>query len=134
MERALPRRPSRAPGLDPSHSGAPWIIDLPITPDTGGLWTNKRWPEHVAPLDEVTWVADDAIRYLAPEVTLLIKAKLDRPKDLADLEATWPVLAPDRRIWLRDCLTRLHPGHRWLARLRPTRDTRMGGRRTLGRP
>ncbi|MEJ7833228.1 MAG: hypothetical protein WKF79_09955 [Nocardioides sp.] len=99
------------------HSGAPWIIDLPITPDTDGLWTNKRWPEHVAPVDEVTWVASDAIRYLAPEITLLIKAKLDRAKDLRDLDATWPLLPPDRQAWLRDSLAHLHPDHPWLARL-----------------
>ena len=42
----------------------PWVIDLPITPDRDGLWTSKRDPDHVAPLGEVTWVADDGIRYL----------------------------------------------------------------------
>ena len=40
----------------------PWVVDLPITPDRDGLWTNKRDPDHVAPLDDVTWVAGDGIR------------------------------------------------------------------------
>ena len=31
-------------------------------------------PDHVAPLDEVTWVAADGIRYLNPEIALLYKA------------------------------------------------------------
>jgi hypothetical protein len=41
-----------------AHALAPWVIDLPITPDRDGLWTSKRMPDHVAPLDEVTWVAE----------------------------------------------------------------------------
>jgi hypothetical protein len=47
----------------------PWVIDLPITPDRDGLWTSKRDPDHVAPLEDVTWVAADGIRYLRPEIT-----------------------------------------------------------------
>jgi len=94
----------------------PWIIDLPITPDRDGLWTSKRDPEHVVPLDEATWVADDGIRYVRPEITLLYKAVLHRPKDDRDLAVTWPLLAPDRRAWLRAALKRLYPGHAWLGR------------------
>ena len=73
----------------------PWIIDLPITPDRDGLWTNKRDPDHVVPLEEATWVAADGIRYLRPEITLLYKAVLHRPKDDRDLAVTWPLLPPD---------------------------------------
>lgn len=49
----------------------PWIIDLPITPDRDGHWTNKRDPDHVAPLEDVTWLADDGIRYLREAVARL---------------------------------------------------------------
>ncbi|MGI8645699.1 MAG: nucleotidyltransferase domain-containing protein [Nocardioides sp.] len=98
------------------HSRAPWIIDVPTTPDRDGLWVNKRDPEHVAPLAEVTWVADDGIRYLRPEITLLYKAVLHRPKDDRDLAVTWPLLAPDQHAWLRAALERLYPGHAWLDR------------------
>ena len=94
----------------------PWIIDLPITPDRDGLWTNKRDPEHVLPLDDATWVASDGIRYLRPEITLLYKAALHRPKDDRDLAVTWPLLPPDRQAWLRTALERLYPGHPWLER------------------
>ena len=40
----------------------------------------------------MTWVAADGIRYLRPEITLLYKAVLHRPKDDRDLAVTWPLL------------------------------------------
>jgi hypothetical protein len=95
----------------------PWVIDLPITPDRDGLWTNKRMPDHVAPLEDVTWVADDGIRYVNPEIALLYKAVLARPKDDRDLDRCLPLLSADARAWLRDSVARLYPDHAWLALL-----------------
>ncbi len=85
---------------------APWEVDLPITPDRDGLWTNKRWAEHVVPVADATWVAADGIRYLLPEIALLYKAALDRDKDRGDLDAAWPLLSEAARGWLRDALAR----------------------------
>jgi hypothetical protein len=99
------------------HAEAPWILDVPLTPDTDGLWTNKRWRGHVAPVDEVTWVAPDGVRYLRPEVTLMMKARLDRAKDRADLDVAWPLLGETERAWVRDAIAAAHPGHPWLDRL-----------------
>lgn len=99
------------------RAGEPWVLDVPLTPDTGGLWTNKRWRPHVAPVEEVTWVAADGVRYLRPEVTLMMKARLDRPKDRADLDVTWPLLTDAQRAWVRDTVALAHPGHPWLERL-----------------
>lgn len=101
------------------HASAPWIIDLPLTPDRDGLWTNKRWPEHVAPVEEVTWVAADGIRYLNPEIVLHYKARSRRPKDDRDLDRGWPLLDDRQRSWLRDAVAATEPGHGWLERLRP---------------
>jgi len=95
----------------------PWVIDLPITPDRDGLWTNKRMPDHVAPLEDVTWVADDGIRYVNPEIALLYKAVLARPKDDRDLDRCLPLLSADARAWLRDSVAGLYPDHAWLALL-----------------
>ena len=56
---------------------SPWVMDMPLTPDVDGLWQNKRLPDHVLPLDEATWVAEDGIRYLQPRRSvLLFKARL----------------------------------------------------------
>lgn len=91
----------------------PWVVDLPITPDRDGLWTNKRDPAHVVPVEEATWVAADGIRYLRPEIALLYKAALHRPKDDGDLAAVWPRLDEAARTWLRDSVARLYPDHPW---------------------
>ncbi len=99
------------------HSGAPWVIDLPLTPDRDGLWTNKYLPDHVGPLDEVTWVADDRIRYLNPEIVLLFKARLRRTKDERDLARAWPMLARNNQRWLREMIRGLDATHPWLERL-----------------
>ena len=100
-----------------ADASSPWVVDMPLTPTVDGLWTNKRIPEHVAPLDEVTWVAGDGIRYVLPEIALVYKAAARRPKDEADFEATLPVLTEDRRAWLRETLGGYLPDHPWLSRL-----------------
>ncbi len=98
-------------------AGDPWVIDLVITPDRDGLWTSKRDPDHVAPLDDVTWVDDGGVRWLRPEVTLLYKAVLHRPKDDRDLAVTWPLLGAAEQEWLRGSVERLYPQHPWLERM-----------------
>lgn len=101
------------------HAQAPWVLDLPITPDRDGAWTNKRLPGQVLPLQEATWVAGDGLRYLRPEISLLYKARLRRPKDERDLALSWPLLDPGARSWLLGAVARTEgPGHPWLARLR----------------
>jgi hypothetical protein len=94
---------------------SPWVVDLPITPDRDGLWTNKRWADHVVPVEEATWVAGDGIRYLRPEIALLYKAALNREKDRRDLEVARPLLTDDQRAWLREAITATEgPDHPWL--------------------
>lgn len=117
----------RFPDVDPEsqlwvreHAQAPWVLDVPLTPPTTGrdgerLWTNKRLHDHVAPLADVTWVAADGLRHLRPEVTLMMKARLDRPQDRADLETALPLLDDAARAWLWATVERAHPGHAWLA-------------------
>lgn len=114
----------RAPVDDPTsqlwlrrNATSPWVLDVPLTPDRGGSWTNKRLPGHCREVEDVTWSADDGIRYLLPEIVLVYKATARRPKDRLDLEATLAVLTPERRAWLRDAVVELDAGHPWLSRL-----------------
>ncbi len=98
---------------------SPWVVDIPLTPDDDGRWTHKYLPGQVAEVEDVTWVANDGIRYLRPEIVLSYKARLGRPKDEPDFEASLKVLGPAQRAWLRDAVTTLVPGHPWIARLQP---------------
>jgi hypothetical protein len=100
-------------------AGSPWVVDIPITPDREGRWASKRWADHVVPLEDATWLADDGIRYLNPEITLHYKARWCRPKDERDLETTWPLLPADKRAWLVSALEATEPGHAWLTHLAP---------------
>jgi hypothetical protein len=96
---------------------SPWVMDLPLTPEVDGLWQNKRLPDHLLPLDEATWVTEDGIRVLNPEIVLLFKATNGRPKDTRDLERALPLLDGTQRGWLREAVARLRPDHPWLDRL-----------------
>lgn len=55
------------------------------------------------------------VSYLRPELVLLFKAKLRRPKDEEDLRSLVPRLDEGARRWLQDALALAHPGHAWSA-------------------
>jgi hypothetical protein len=90
-----------------------WVLDVPLTPDTDGRWTNKRHPAHTEALADVTWVAPDGLRYARPEVTLMFKARQDRAKDVRDAELTVPMLDEPARRWLATTVAQWDPGHPW---------------------
>jgi hypothetical protein len=99
------------------NARSPWRVDCPLNPEVGGRWQSKRDESHVAEVEEVTWIADDGIRYLNPEVALLFKATQAREKDLVDLGNAWPLMSDRQRAWLQEAVRRLYPGHAWLERL-----------------
>lgn len=96
---------------------SPWILDVPFTPDTDGLWTSKRNPAHTEDLDDVTWVAQDGLRYARPEVTLMFQAAQVRPQDRLDAEVALPRLDTAARRWLRDAVAGIDPDHGWVRNL-----------------
>jgi hypothetical protein len=96
---------------------SPWVMDVPLTPDVGGRWQNKRLPEHVAQLTDVTWVTDDGVRVINPEIALLFKARINRTKDRRDLARTLPLLSARQRAWLHEHVRELWPEHDWLEQL-----------------
>jgi len=104
-----------------SDAASPWIVDIPLTPDRDGWWTNKLMVDHVAPVDDVTEVDASGIRHLRPEIVMLYKARHRRPKDLLDLDAVLAVLPAGRCAWLRDAVAMLDDDHPWLPRLVATR-------------
>jgi hypothetical protein len=93
---------------------SPWALDVPLTPTTDGRWTNKRHPAHTEELDDVTWVADDGLRYARPEIALMFKARQDRAKDVRDAEVTLPMLDDRARRWLSTTIEQWDPAHPWV--------------------
>jgi hypothetical protein len=99
------------------NATSPWVVDLLLTPTDGESWVFKRNGTIRLPLESVGWVAPDGVSYLRPEVVLLFKAKLARPKDEADFRSLVPRLDDLAHRWLRDVLAVAHPGHAWLEQL-----------------
>lgn len=94
---------------------SPWRIDCPVNPSVGGRWVSKRDEDLVLDLDDATWVAEDGVRYLRPELVLHFKAKHVRRKDEVDLANTLPLLSTERQAWLHGAVRRTYgPDHPWL--------------------
>jgi hypothetical protein len=89
--------------LDADH---PWQLDL-LLESSGEEWTFKR-DTSIRLAWERALHSVDGVAHLRPEVALLYKAHLDRPKDRADLSAA--VLDRRAREWLVSTLAQL--GHR----------------------
>lgn len=118
-----PLRPGAAPAADCEqfwvrrNAMSPWVLDVLLTPAEGDTWLFKRDDRIRLPLGGIGWFASDGVSYLRPELVLLFKAKLRRPKDEADLRSLVPRLDDGARLWLRDALALVHPGHPWSAAL-----------------
>jgi hypothetical protein len=88
--------------LDAHH---PWQLDV-LLDRSDDEWIFKRDASIRLPWQRALH-SIDGVPHLRPELALLHKAHLDRPKDRADLQAA--VLDPSARAWLADTLDSL--GH-----------------------
>jgi hypothetical protein len=85
----------------------PWRLDI-LFDRSGDEWVFKRDASIRLPWEKALQTVD-GIRYLRPEVALLHKAHLDRPKDRKDLAAAR--LDPRARAWLAATLDKLGSAH-----------------------
>ena len=88
------------------HATAPWVMDFILNGEGDGIWAARRDIDFTAPLDEVTWMSPEGIRYLNPEIVLFFKARLQRPKDQVDLASCLPRLSHEQRTWLLGAVRR----------------------------
>ncbi|WP_137726070.1 nucleotidyltransferase domain-containing protein [Prescottella subtropica] len=94
-----------------------FVLDVFRDLHDGDTWICRRDPTITMQWTDVVGVTADGVPYLIPEVVLLFKAKHARDKDVADLTTVLPSLSGAQRVWLRDALEKVHPGHSWRARI-----------------
>lgn len=102
--------------LDPATDA--YRLDVFRDPHDGDTWVCRRDETLRMPYPDLVRYTADGIPYQRPGVVLLFKAKHSRDKDEADFGKVLPLLDAGERQWLRDALTRVHPDHRWLGRLK----------------
>ena len=94
-----------------------WCLEIMLDESDGDCWVFRRAHSIRRSLSSLTRVNASGIRYLAPEVQLLYKAKAVRPRDQADFDRVVPRLDTVARSWLCDSLALTSPGHSWLTLL-----------------
>jgi hypothetical protein len=94
-----------------------YLLDIFREPHDGDTWICRRDETIRLPYAGIIRYTPDRIPYLTPELVLLFKAKSPRPKDQTDFEGVLPLLSRSQRETLSELLTRVHPGHPWLATL-----------------
>jgi hypothetical protein len=82
----------------------PWRLDILLERSGDDEWVYKHDESVRLPWQRVLQTVD-GIRYLRPEVALLYKSRLDRPKDREDLAAAR--LDAEARTWLAETLDKL---------------------------
>ena len=119
-------RPLRPDGVPPAEDHQVWVceveaqvwrMDVMLALGDVDTWTFRRDPAITAPRPSMVGRDGRGVPYLAPQGTLLYKAKAAREKDEADLEACLPRMDGESRAWLRGALEHAHPGHPWIGRL-----------------
>ncbi|HXZ83885.1 MAG TPA: amino acid transporter, partial [Myxococcota bacterium] len=98
------------------HRADLWRFELLLDEAEGESWVFRRERSVRRPLAALLGLSPQGLPYLRPEVQLLYKAKHLGPKDELDFAAVAPLLDTESRQWLRDALSRAHPGHPWLER------------------
>ncbi|WP_229403294.1 nucleotidyltransferase domain-containing protein [Micromonospora okii] len=103
-----------------------YLLDVFREPHEDKVWICRRDETIRLPYADVIRHTPDRIPYLSPELVLLFKAKHVRPKDQADFDGVLPLLTHTQRETLSSLLTKVHPGHTWLATLQPESSANRG--------
>ena len=94
------------------------LIEIVLNECSDAEFLFRREPSVRLPLAAAMIRSRAGIPILAPEIVLLYKAKYASvPPHTEDFERALPHLGDTRRLWLKEALTRLHPGHAWMAAL-----------------
>ncbi|MEQ4206304.1 hypothetical protein [Actinopolymorpha sp. B9G3] len=107
---------------DDSH---PCPITIMLTASDGDEWVYHRGTGNVRrPHTRMTLTTERGLPFVGPEVALLYKSPMLRPKDWQDFDDIHEMLDDERREWLIDNIAHRRPDHPWLPRLRRTAQRR----------
>jgi hypothetical protein len=94
-----------------------WVLELVLEESEGNEWVYRRDPRIRLPMSSVSAGSNSGLPILAPEIELLYKSKATRPKDAHDFAVVAPRLSREARMWLREALAAVAPGHPWIEEL-----------------
>ena len=97
-------------------SSEDWAFEMLLNNTIDGNWVFKRDTSISMPIKDMGLISEFGIPYLNPEIVLLFKAKENRSKDKRDFEVLLPELNTKARLWLKESMAKVHPGHEWLTK------------------
>ena len=95
----------------------PWAIEVMLADGDETAWRFRRDPDIELSGDRLVRRSPSGVPYCTPEVQLLYKSKMARPKDDADMARVLHRMSTSQRRWLADAMMRTDPDHPWIALL-----------------
>ena len=100
------------PGVD-----EPWAVEFMLADGDMTEWRFRRDNAIALSGERLLRRTVDGVPYCTPEVQLLYKAKMARPKDDIDFARCLHRLTHSQRDWLADAIARSEPEHPWIGAL-----------------
>jgi len=100
------------------NAKSPWRVDCILNPWRDRQLVSRHDDTLDAPLDDVTWVAADGIRYLNPRSRCSSRPGSSDARTGSTSPTPGRLLSTEQRFWLRDAVHRTYgPDHSWAERL-----------------
>lgn len=96
---------------------SPWRVEVMLADGDIAEWRFRRDNPIRLSGDQLVRRTEDGVPYCTPEVQLLYKSKMARPKDDVDLVRCLHRLTALQRRWLADAIARSEPDHPWIPAL-----------------
>jgi hypothetical protein len=95
----------------------PWAIEVMLADGDETTWRFRRDPEISLPGTQLVQSSHSWVPYCTPEVQMLYKSKMARPKDDVDMARVLHLMSESQRQWLADAIGRSDPDHPWIGLL-----------------
>jgi hypothetical protein len=93
---------------------APWAIEVMLANGGEKRWRFRRDPDISLETGSLIRRTAEGIPYCTPEVQMLYKSKMARPKDDVDMARVLHRMTVSQRVWLADAIRRGDADHPWI--------------------